>query len=1055
MQYDLFISYSRKDNAANRVTELKEKIEADYLAFANEELKCFFDKYEIQGMEDWQHRLLQSLRDSHLLLLILSPNYLSSPYCEWEVVEYLKYEYSRAVQGEGVAQIYFMEIPGLDGPDFKERAKAWVEKISRRERIDLRPWHDEGSGSLKNIDVKNRLEELKRSLHKRIIRMRRIADAPGNLPAPNARFVGRGREMRLLHESVGLGKFGVLTAVHGMGGLGKTAIAFQYAYAYADFYPGGRWQIGCANETNLASVLKKLDLDLKITFTEDEKKDDIRGAKRILNELEALAVKGAETQTGVKKHKPAVLLLLDNVDHAELIQPSNSDLISGKEWLKVLVTTRMGPEELGADETRQSLLTIDELPFDDALSLIESYQPGGRFRNEDEKVKAGEIVKLLAGFTLAVEVAALYLYERKGQITCAAFLELLKKEGGIGGVDIAGTKTKTAINHTKLISATLTPTLDILSQVEILILSYASLLPPDSIPVPWLRAMVIKEYPEFEKDAEAGLDDPWLSSINHLFSLRLLQIMDLNDAGFVPRIVRIHRLVQELIKIRTKETGENLQTNLIDYVKSRSEFLWDGWIKKEYRWEIKPISLCAMFWMRREIKDAAYIANQIHNSIYQLGFYSEAKELLTKALVIDEQNYEPSHPDLAIRYSSLAVVEKDLGNLKEAKELLTKAIVIDEQNYEPNHPTLARDYSNLAMVEQALGNLKEAKELLTKAIGIDEQNYEPNHPHLAILYSNLATLERALENLKEAKELLTKAIVIDEQNYEPNHPSKAIGYSNLALVEQDLGNLKEAKELLKKAIVIDEQNYEPNHPHLAILYSNLATVEQDLGNLKEAEILFRKALEILKFSLPPGHPYTINSYTFLADLLEKTGQGEEAKELRFRSLEYESENQGPTVIRNRAIEYYKLGVYNKAELIFNRLLKEGFELTSIHSHLARICLMTDRLSEVKEHINESWKNYKDAKPYIICRIIWFQITFGLLECKPIQKYLGQLKSVLQKDDASMEWTMEPVLDHLKPKLKEEDHALLTALVAALSDKQKITVLNNFPEWRDAKPEEIN
>lgn len=37
MQYDLFISYSRKDNISCRVSELKERIEADYLAFANEE----------------------------------------------------------------------------------------------------------------------------------------------------------------------------------------------------------------------------------------------------------------------------------------------------------------------------------------------------------------------------------------------------------------------------------------------------------------------------------------------------------------------------------------------------------------------------------------------------------------------------------------------------------------------------------------------------------------------------------------------------------------------------------------------------------------------------------------------------------------------------------------------------------------------------------------------------------------------------------------------------------------------------------------------------------
>ena len=47
----------------------------------------------------------------------------------WEIVEYLKYEHSRTVQGQGVAPIYFVEIPGLDTPDFMQQAAAWVANI--------------------------------------------------------------------------------------------------------------------------------------------------------------------------------------------------------------------------------------------------------------------------------------------------------------------------------------------------------------------------------------------------------------------------------------------------------------------------------------------------------------------------------------------------------------------------------------------------------------------------------------------------------------------------------------------------------------------------------------------------------------------------------------------------------------------------------------------------------------------------------------------------------------------------------------------------------------
>jgi hypothetical protein len=48
MPYDLFISYSRRNNANNRVTELKTQIESDYLEFAKEPLTIFNLNYKNQ-----------------------------------------------------------------------------------------------------------------------------------------------------------------------------------------------------------------------------------------------------------------------------------------------------------------------------------------------------------------------------------------------------------------------------------------------------------------------------------------------------------------------------------------------------------------------------------------------------------------------------------------------------------------------------------------------------------------------------------------------------------------------------------------------------------------------------------------------------------------------------------------------------------------------------------------------------------------------------------------------------------------------------------------------
>lgn len=128
MAWDLFISYARRDNANERVTQLKERLAEDYRTFAGEDLRCFFDIEDIVGMDDWRHRILEGLRQSNLLLLILSPAYLASPYCEWEIVEYLKYEHARAAQEQGVAPVYFVEIPGLDTPAFSEQARSLYQR---------------------------------------------------------------------------------------------------------------------------------------------------------------------------------------------------------------------------------------------------------------------------------------------------------------------------------------------------------------------------------------------------------------------------------------------------------------------------------------------------------------------------------------------------------------------------------------------------------------------------------------------------------------------------------------------------------------------------------------------------------------------------------------------------------------------------------------------------------------------------------------------------------------------------------------------------------------
>ncbi|HMD60074.1 MAG TPA: TIR domain-containing protein, partial [Opitutaceae bacterium] len=600
MLYDLFSSYARRNNTEGRVSELVERIADDYRQISGEELRYFFDVHDIPGMDDWLFTILEGLKDSQLFLLVLSPEYLKSKNCEREIVEYLKYESARAVSGEGVAPIYVVTIPGLEEPGFEKRA-AWYPSVGRRQRCDLRAWFDAGRQALESQDVRARLDDLKRSLHTRLSRLRRIAGAQGNLPAYNPRFVGRETEMSRLHEAAGLGQLGVISVLHGIGGLGKTALAIQYAFAYADFYPGGRWLVLASSRHDLAAAIRTLDVDLGVEFTDDEKLDDTRAAKRILRELHKRAECGAAKRAGEPNPpQPRTLLILDNIDDARLLQPPHTDLLSGCSWLHVLATTRLGPEQLSPDDHRHRLLAVDELPKDDALRLIASYQPQGRFASDDERAAARDIVTLLEGFTLAVEVVAVHLAERGGRLTCAALRDRLKAEGLTGLENVAGKTTRGVPHVERLVTVTLAPTLAALSPPESLVLTLAALLPPDHVPLPWLRAVAAATFPDLGQDAPPGYDDPWLSLVNHLISLRLLQVVDLAADGRTPRLCRVHRLVQEVVKKTQPDDLAARERALLDHIRARALFLWEGWVHQQHRWELAPLTACADNWLDRD-----------------------------------------------------------------------------------------------------------------------------------------------------------------------------------------------------------------------------------------------------------------------------------------------------------------------------------------------------------------------------------------------------------------------------------------------------------------------
>ncbi len=188
--------------------------------------------------------------------------------------------------------------------------------------------------------------------------------------------------------------------------------------------------------------------------------------------------------------------------------------------------------------------------------------------------------------------------------------------------------------------------------------------------------------------------------------------------------------------------------------------------------------------------------------------------------------------------------------------------------------------------------------------------------------------------------------------------------------------------------------------------------------------------------------------------LENTEDGELLRELKNKlgvltPAPENAEEQNRLARRQDAAKRILSGDYSGAEELLRGLLQEEFEVPSTHCHLARVLLMTDREAEARQEIDQAWATREKARAYAVPRILFFQCVFTMLDAADTTTTVGQIKAALRAPAAHLDWTTQPMLDHLRSRLGETNYEFLKALAEALSDAKAMPCLDEFPQWRNA------
>jgi tetratricopeptide (TPR) repeat protein len=657
-----------------------------------------------------------------------------------------------------------------------------------------------------------------------------------------------GREEVLKELKMTLYKSG-MAALTGLGGIGKTQTAAQYAYRHREDYDSVLWVRAESQEALFADLVQ---LASRLELPERDARDQsviVDAVKRWLDEHEKW------------------LLVLDNVENYSVVRDLTWKATAGGRH--IIITTQN--QSLGVIG-RQRLLPIGT--EEGALLLLrrakrlEVDAPFSAVDKTDAAV-AREISAQVGGLPLALDQAGAYIDETGCKLEdYSALLQLRSKE--------LAQKRGVPYPESPPVVAAFLISLERMArqnQAAAELLNTTAFLAPDAIP----EEIFTEGAAELGPVLRAAADDPsqWNEAIGAALKVSLL------ERNPVERLLAVHPMVQAVAKSRM-DAGECAQyagqvVRAVNAAFPHPEFA--AWDKCERL--VPSAQVCAVLLDEYQLAspDAARLLNNAGLYLKQRARYEEAEPLYRRTLAVAEKSYGPDHPEVVTRLNNLAELLRATNRLDEAEPLYRRALAIDEKVLGPDHPNVGIRLNNLALVLQATNRLDEAEPLVRRVIGIFEKTYGPDHPNVATSLNNLARLLQDTNRRGEAEPLMRRALAIDEKALGPDHPDFAIDLNNLALLLQDTNRLGEAEPLMRRALAIDEKALGPDHPNVAIRLNNLALLLHDTNRRDEAEPLMRQALAIFEKSLGRDHPNAVTVRDNLAGLLRAMGKDDEADKL--------------------------------------------------------------------------------------------------------------------------------------------------------------------------------
>ena len=757
-------------------------------------------------------------------------------------------------------------------------------------------------------DSKALVLELARQLHLDAPDARRLLEASLTVVSSiwhvpfrrNPLFTGREETLRCLHEGFHadkISRFLSSRALTGLGGVGKTQIALEYAYRYREDYQAVLWVRAETYEILLSDLVALAEPLYLSERHEQEQQRVLEAVKRWLG------------------NHGGWLLILDNIEEVALI----ADLLPSADQGHLLLTTR----SQATGSIAHHINVVEMEPDEGALLVLrraKRLEPtaGMAEAEASERDCALEIARLMGGLPLALDQAAAYLEE-----TACSLPHYLRTYQAQRAV-LLSLRGAESTDHPLPVSATFALALARVERTNPAaaeLLRFCTFLHPNAIP----KDLIMAAVPLLGSTLQLLAADPLILDT----AIGVLRRFSLLNCHPKTELLSVHRLVQAVLQDSMDEetrrcwAERTVQALNRTFPDAQGPEVWplcqrylphvlacrdliDQW---PIPWEIasRLLSLAGVYLMvRRQHEQAEPLLLQAHQirlqsagpdhperaaSLHNLGelrFYqgkhAQAAELFQQALVILEQHFPAYHFAVLESMSCLATTYQDQGHYGEAALLFRRLLLVSEHAYGPFHLKVADVLHRMAAVLRQMGSYDEALSRLTRALSIYEQTRGTMCEAVAFCHEQLGLLFRDCNQDETALQHFQRSLAIREHLYGPDEVRTARSLYQLGLHYRQSGRYCEALPLLTRALSIRQRMLGPTHVLTAISLQGLGLYHLDQGKWSEAESFLQRSLVMLEQALSIQHPQVGKATFYLARVFAAQGQYTQAEELYQKAL---------------------------------------------------------------------------------------------------------------------------------------------------------------------------